>query len=94
MRFLCSMLACLALGGCASTVGLLTKDDKARPWFGVKTDGYLLSHPAELAEKSLWLPMVACPAAAIDLPFSLVADMIYWPIMSRGRTPATPATPP
>jgi len=65
MRFLCSMLACLALGGCASTVGLLTKDDKARPWFGVKTDGYLLSHPAELAENPSgcrWWPVRRPPS--------------------------------
>lgn len=93
MRHLLAILACLTLSGCASTVGLLTKDDKSRPWFGVKTDWYLLSHPAELGEKTVWLPIMACPAAAIDLPFSLVADVIYWPIMSRGRPPALPSPP-
>lgn len=78
-------LLALTLGGCASTLGLVTRDDKARPWFGTKTDWYLLTHPAELGRKSVLLPVVACPAAAIDLPFSVVADVVYWPVLSRGQ---------
>ena len=88
MKLTLLILACLAFSGCASTVGLLTKDNKARPWFGVKADWYVLTHAAELGEKTWLLPVVACPAAAIDLPFSAVGDLVFWPYLSQGMKPS------
>lgn len=84
------LLALVAmLSGCASLWGVATKDDKARPWFGVKADWYALTHAAELGEKTVLLPAVLCPAAAIDLPFSAVSDLLFWPYLSSGKQPAS-----
>ncbi|HEX5278094.1 MAG TPA: YceK/YidQ family lipoprotein [Fluviicoccus sp.] len=82
------VLVVTALSGCASMWGVATKDDKARPWFGVKADWYALTHARELGEKTVLLPAVLCPAAAIDLPFSAVSDLLFWPYLSSGRQPA------
>jgi len=88
MRFWGMLLVLATLSGCASMWGVATKDDKARPWFGVKADWYVLTHAAELGEKTWLLPVVACPAAAIDLPFSAVGDLVFWPYLSRGMKPS------
>ena len=75
MKLTLLILACLAFSGCASTVGLLTKDTKARPWFGVKADWYVLTHAAELGEKTWLLPVVPVRRRPLTCP---LAQSVIW----------------
>lgn len=83
------LLGCLGLAGCATLMGVVTKDDKARPWFGVRFDWQVIT-TANHAGNHPGLPWLTVPAACLDLPLSLGADVLTWPYMSRGTRPVLP----
>jgi len=76
--------------GCATSLGLISKTDKAMPYFGTQFDMHLLTQPNELYRSHPLLLCIAYPAALVDLPLSIVADTMVYPYMSQGTTSVEP----
>lgn len=89
-RRLMAVLLVLSLGGCATTIGLVGKTDKAMPYFGVQFDSHILANPNELSDKNPVLLMIGYPLALIDLPLSAVADTLALPYMMQGKQSDSP----
>lgn len=84
MISLLSSMSC----GCATSLGLISKTDKAMPYFGTQFDVHFLTQPNELYRSHPLLLCVAYPAALIDLPLSMIADTLVYPYMSQGTKSA------
>ena len=78
------------LSGCATSLGLITKGDKAKPYFGTQFNAHILANPEQLTAKSPVLLWIGYPAALLDLPLSLVADTLVLPYMMQGTQSKTP----
>lgn len=89
-RRLIAALLVLNLSGCATSIGLVGKTDKAMPYFGVQFDGHILANPQELSERNPVLLWIGYPLALIDLPLSAVADTLALPYMMQGKKSENP----
>mgnify|MGYP002136465221 CR=1 FL=1 len=85
----CTVVA-LTLSGCATTISVIGKTDKAMPYAGVRFDGHIVANPQELYARHPALLWVGWPLALIDLPLSAVADTVVLPYMLQGKTSAIP----
>lgn len=89
-KLLLSVSLIFLVSGCATSLGLISKTDKAMPYFGTKFDSHLVANPHELSAKSPVLLWIGYPLALIDLPFSMVADTLVLPYMMQGTEPQMP----
>ena len=89
-KLLISFSVLLLISGCATSIGLFSKGDKAKPYFGTQFDSHILANPQELSAKSPVLLWIGYPAALIDLPLSIVADTLVLPYMMQGTQSKTP----
>jgi uncharacterized protein YceK len=89
-KLLMSVSIVLLMSGCATSLGLFSKGDKAKPYFGTQFDSHILANPQELSAKSPILLWIGYPAALLDLPLSMVADTIVLPYMMQGTQPQIP----
>ena len=90
IKLLLSLFISILLCGCATSLGLFSKGDKAKPYFGTQFDSHILANPQELSAKSPILLWIGYPAALLDLPLSMVADTIVLPYMMLGTQPQIP----
>lgn len=69
------------LCGCAA-INTRETDGAGRPYIGVRSDAYAVSHPAQ-APRPLWVPFMA-----LDIPFSFAVDTICLPydLIERDRS--------
>jgi uncharacterized protein YceK len=89
-KLLMSLSMMLLMSGCATSIGLFSKGDKAKPYFGTQFDSHILANPQELTAKSPVLLWIGYPAALLDLPLSIVADTLVLPYMMQGTQSKTP----
>jgi uncharacterized protein YceK len=89
-KLLMSLSMMLLMSGCATSIGLFSKGEKAKPYFGTQFDSHILANPQELTAKSPVLLWIGYPAALLDLPLSIVADTLVLPYMMQGTQSKTP----